>query len=137
MNTVIEGRRKAISNILRQFRTFVDLETRTYKLEESLLGIFRWGKFKSLPKINYVLIFRSLFVKCEPCSFTEEEDNPNAYFQVSLVYNNNRRIIFHETRIKAEAFDIGKSLALGLSSRLRDSATNPRHGKWVPIASNV
>jgi hypothetical protein len=131
MENLIVGKRKAISSFLRQFDTIVDLEKRIYKIQEGLLGIFHWGTFKPLPKLDYVLVFRSLFAKCEACAFDEEEDNPNAYFQVSLVYNSNRRIIVHETRKKSEAFDLARIIASGLKTRLRDSATNPRKGVWL------
>lgn len=131
MENLIVGKRKAISNFLRQFVTIVNMEKGLYKIQEGLLGIFHWGIFKPLPKLDYVLVFRSLFAKCEACAFDEEEDNPNAYFQVSLVYNRNRRIIVHETRKKSEAFDLARVMAAGLKTRIRDSATNPRKGVWL------
>jgi len=131
MENLIIGKRNAVSNFLRQFTTIIDVEKRVYKIQEGLLGVFQWGTFKPLPKIDYVLVFRSLFAKCEACAFDEEEDNPNAYFQVSLVYNTNRRIIVHETRKKKDAFDLAEIAASGLETRLRDSATNPRKGVWL------
>ena len=63
MTTVLTGTRKAINNWLRQFKTFIDLENKTYKIQESLLGIFKWGNFMPLPKINYVLVFKNVFAK--------------------------------------------------------------------------
>jgi len=109
----------------------VDIEKRIYKPQEGLLGIFKWGDFKPLPKINYVLIFRTFYVKCEGCSIDEFEDNPNSYYQVSLVYNSNRRIIVHETKRRDEAFSLAHDMAMGLKTRLKDSATNRRQGRWV------
>jgi hypothetical protein len=128
---LVYGKRKAISNFLNQFATIIDIEKRAYKIQQGLLGIFHWGKFRPLPKIDYVLVFRSLFVKCEACEFGEGENNPNAWFQVSLVYNSNRRIIVHETRKKEEALSLARVAASGLHTRIKDSATNPRKGMWL------
>jgi|GEM_PF-670365 len=133
MKGLIVGKRKAISNFFRQFTTFIDIEKKMYKLEEGLFGIFRWGNFQPLPKIDYVLVFRSFFAKCEACAFDAENDNPNAYFQVSLVYKSNRRIILHETKEKQEAFELATETALSLKTKLRDSATNPGKSVWLPL----
>lgn len=131
METLIKGSRKAVSNWLRQFKTFVDFQTHTYKIQESLLGIFKWGDFEPLPPINYILVFRNVFVKCEGCAIDEFENNPSAYFQVSMVYNNNRRIIVHETRNKEEAFNMAYTLSRELKIRIKDSATDRRQAVWI------
>jgi hypothetical protein len=131
MKNLITGKREALSNWVRQFVTIIDIEKRVYKLQESLFSIFKWGTFKPLPKIDYVLIFRSLFVKCEACSMDEYENNPNAYFQVSLVYNKNRKIVVEETRDKVEAFALAIKVASGLKARVRDSATIRGKSIWL------
>ena len=84
-----------------------------------------------MPKIDYVLVFRSLFAKCEACSHDEYENNPNAYFQVSLVYNKNRKIIVEETKNKEEAFALAMEVASGLKTKLRDSATVRGQSTWL------
>jgi len=129
MNSLVIGKRSAISNWLRQFSTIIDLENKLYKVQESMLGIFKWGTFKPLPKIDYVLVFRSFFAKCESCSLEEYE--ANSYFQVSLVYKNKHRIIVHETRKKEEAFSMAKNIATGLNTHLKDSATDKRQSVWL------
>lgn len=121
---VIIGRREAISNWLRQFDTIIDLKAKAYKIQEGLLGIFKWGSYKPLPKVNYVLVFRSLFSKCEACSTDDSDNNPNSYYQVSLVYNKNRRIIVSETRKKDDAFIFGRKLAEELNAPFKDSVSN-------------
>ncbi|PBQ30697.1 hypothetical protein CNR22_02550 [Sphingobacteriaceae bacterium] len=130
---MITGKRKAISNFIRQFATVVDSEKRVYKIEQGLFGIFHWGSFQPLPKIEYVLIFRSFFAKCEACAFDAGDDNPNAYFQVSLVYRSNRRIILHETKKKQEAFELATETAKALKTKICDSATIPGKGTWHSI----
>jgi hypothetical protein len=131
MENYIVGKRQAVSNWLRQFKTFVDLEKRTYKIQESLLGIFKWGDFEPLPEINYILVFRNVFVKCEGCAIDEFENSPSAYFQVSMVHHTNRRIIVHETRNKEEAFNIAKNLGSKLHLKIKDSATDRRQAVWI------
>ncbi|MBL7912789.1 MAG: hypothetical protein JNJ41_17125 [Bacteroidia bacterium] len=131
MKDLIIGKRDALSNWIRQFATIIDLEKRIYKLQEGFLGIFKWGDFRPLPKIDYVLVFRSLFAKCEACSIEENANNPNAYFQVSLVYNSNRRIIVQETKNKEEAFTLAREIAMGLRTKLKDSATTFGKSSWL------
>ena len=130
MKTLIVGKRKALSNWVRQFTTFIDVEKGKYKLEEALFGIFKWGEFKPLPKIDYVLIFQSFFSKCEEC-LIEEHDSPNAYFQVSLVYNKNRKIVVQDTKNKEEALLLAYEVALALKTKLKDSSSNTGKITWL------
>jgi hypothetical protein len=128
---VIKGKRNGISNWLRQFVTYVDLEKRMYKLQESFLGLFKWGTFEPLPKVDYVLIFKQLFAKCESCSVDDYENNDYSFYQVSLVHHKSRKIVVHETRDKAEAFKMGLAIASGLQTRLRDSASVRGKSTWL------
>ncbi len=127
---IFVGVRKALNNWLRQFRVFIDLEQKLFKVEEGLLNIFRWGKYEPLPKLNYVLVFRSFYAKCEACSLDE---NADSYYQISLVHNKNRRIITHETKNKSEAFKIAEQLAKGLALNIRDAASVPGKSSWKNI----
>ena len=131
MNDVIISKRKAISNWVRQFITVVDLNKQMYKLQESLFGVLKWGQFKPLPKIDYVLIFRTLFAKCETCAVDDLENSIHSYYQVSLVHHKNRRIAVQETKNKQEAFELANTLAIGLKTHLKDSATDPRKSNWL------
>lgn len=127
---IISGTRKAINTWLRQFKTFVDTQNKKYKIQESLIGIFKWGDFEPLPKLDYVLVFKNVFAKCETCSVDEFENNPHAYFQVSLVHHTNRRIIVHETKNKEEAFKIAQNLSTNLQLRIKDSSSR-RQSIWL------
>lgn len=131
MNAFIISKREAISNWVRQFKTIVDIDGRMYKLQESLFGFLKWGEFKPLPKIDYVLVFRTLFAKCETCAIDEIENSIHSYYQVSLVHHKNRRIPIRETKNKKEAFDLAKQLAIGLKTHLKDSASDARKGNWL------
>jgi hypothetical protein len=131
MDSIIIGKRKSLTSWLRQFDTIVDMEKRIYKVQQGVFGIFKWGHFKPLPIVNYVLIFKTFYAKCEDCVMDEFDDNPNSYYQVSIVYNKNRRIIVHESRRRSEAFNLAHDMAVGLKTHLRDSATNRRKSRWV------
>lgn len=127
---IIRGMRKGVSNWLRQFRVFVDPLKKMYKVQESLLGIFKWGEYEKLPPLDYVLVFKSFFAKCESCSIEEFENNPYSFYQVSLV-SKNKRIIVHETEDKSEAFDLAVKMAGEFGLRVRDSATKRTESKWL------
>jgi hypothetical protein len=131
MSQLIIGKRDALNNWVRQFATVIDAEKRLFKMQEGLFGIFTWGEFKPLPKIEYVLVFRTLFAKCEDCSIEDTDKNPNAYYQVSLVYNKTRRIIVQETRSLTEAFELAKLTAVALNTRVRDSASQKGKSSWL------
>jgi hypothetical protein len=124
MEHLVIGKRNAISNWFRQFATHVNLQARTYKIQESLIGIFNWGRYEQLPVIDYVLVFRQVFAKCEACAIEDYEQYDYAYFQVSLVHHKTRRIIVHETRNKEEAFEMADTLASRLNIKLKDSASD-------------
>ncbi|MBL7931646.1 MAG: hypothetical protein JNL60_07085 [Bacteroidia bacterium] len=128
---MIIGKRKAISNWFRSFKTFVDPLAGLYKIQETVFGFIHLGNFQRLPKVDYVLIFRQFFAKCEACTFEEDEESSRLYYQVSLVYNKNRRIIVHETRSRKEAFSMGESLAQNFNSKIRDSASQRGKSTWL------
>jgi hypothetical protein len=131
MDQVIIGKREALNNWLRKFHTFIDVQNRLYKLQESLFGIFKWGEFKPLPKLDYVLVFKNFFAKCEACSIDEYENNPYSYYQVSLVHAKNRRIIVGESKDKTKAFDLALNVARQLDLRVKDSVTERGKSRWL------
>ncbi len=131
MNDLIIGHREALNNWLRKFNTFIDIKNRAYKFQESLFGIFKWGEFKPLPKLDYVLIFKNFFAKCEACSIDDYDNNPYYYYQVSLVHSKNRRIIVSETKDKKNAFEFAMNIAKELDLKVRDSATERGKGRWI------
>ncbi len=135
--SVIIGRRRAISNWFRDFKTLIDPDTYSYKIQETFFGIFRVGKYKVLPRIDYVLVFRQFFTKCEACTFDENEDTNRLYYQVSLVHHKNRRIVVHETHDKSEAFSFGTILAGKFRSKLRDSASVRGANSWLHPGADI
>lgn len=131
MPELIIGKRKAVSNWLRQFVTVLDPDKKLYKIQESLLSVFKWGEFKPVPKLDYVLLFRQIFAKCESCPVDEIEKSNASYYQVSLVYNGNRRIIVHETRNREEALEMARKAGSAFNTRIKDNATTRGKSVWL------
>lgn len=130
-NRIIIGKRSGMSNFFRQFQTHLDVSSNTYKIQESLFGLFKWGDFEILPKIDHILVFRQLYAKCEDCTLDDFENSINSYYQISLIHNKTRRIVVHETRSKSEAFEMANKLSVVLNKRILDAVTDRRKGKWI------
>ncbi len=125
---IISGK-YAASNFIYQQGIQIDLQRGQFKMLRSLFGFIRLkDEWKPLPKIAYVLVFKTFYVKCEPC---EQDDTHSATMQVSLVYNKNRKLIVHEATNKDEIFSIAEALASHLQLKIRDAATNRRAPRWV------
>jgi hypothetical protein len=96
---------------------------------ESILGM-RSGEWKALPKPEYILVFRTVYVKCEACSLEEFEKENRGHFQLSLVANQ-RRTIIHESKNSKEVFDLAKHLSGIYKLPIRDSASNRQKPQWL------
>lgn len=128
---IIKGLR-AGNNWLRKSGTLLDLEKGLYMSYESIAGI-RSGTWKVLPKIDYLLLFRAVYVKCEACSLDEFEDVKRGHYQLSLVHKQ-RRIILHESKNKEEVFAMARKLSRIMNLRVRDSASERQQPRWLETA---
>ena len=126
---IIVGKRES-SNFFRKMGTLLNLEKGLYKAYESVLGITS-GTWKQMPKIDYILVFKTLYVKCEGCEPEDFDDGKKAVYQLSLVYNKNRRLIVHETKIKDEVFNLAEKLSDFFHLKIRDAASDRRNPKWL------
>ena len=90
-NQIITGKR-ASSNFFRKMGTQLDLQNGIYKAYECVFGMTS-GSWKKTPKFDYILLFKTLYIKCEGCSLEDFEDGHGAVYQISLVYNKNRKLI--------------------------------------------
>jgi hypothetical protein len=128
---IIIGKRES-SNFYRKMGTVLDLEKGLYKAYESVLGITS-GTWKKMPKFDYILLFKTLYVKCEGCEPEDFDDGKKAVYQLSLVYNKNRRLIIHETKLKDEVFSLAQKLSSFFHLKIRDAASDRRNPKWIGI----
>lgn len=125
---IIHGNR-AGSNWLRKSGVLLDLNNGRVMNYESILGI-RSGEWNPLPKPEYILVFRTVYVKCEACSLEEFEKENRGHFQVSLVAKQ-RRTIIHESKNSKEVFDLAQRLSEHFHLPIRDSATNRLKPQWL------
>lgn len=129
INNFIIGKR-ASSNFFIKMETMLDLDKRLYKLSQRFFG-FTTGAWQTLPKLDYILVFKTMYVKCESCSIDEFESDQGATYQLSLVHHKSKKIIVHETSVLQEALDMAKNLQVKFKLPLRDAATNRRMPKWI------
>ncbi|MDI1355655.1 MAG: hypothetical protein PSX36_12100 [bacterium] len=120
----------AASNIIVRQGILLDLAKRCFKRSYKILSLFTfWDKCERIPKVEYVLMFKTLYAKCEPCEIEDFQDN--AMVQLSLVYNRNRRLIVHESKNITEIKQLATTLANQFGTKIRDSATDRRNPKWL------
>ena len=129
---VIIGKR-ASSNFFRKMGTLLDLKKGLYKAYESSFGIMS-GSWKKTPKFDYILLFKTLYIKCEGCIPEDFDDGKGSVYQLSLVYtmyNKSRKLIIHETKNKHELFELAEKLKAFYNIKIRDAASDRRNPKWI------
>lgn len=123
----------AASNFFVQQGVVVDLARKCYRKFNRL---FRFLTFRercmALPRVDYVLLFKTLYAKCEACSL--EDFETSATIQLSLVHHRNRRLIIHESKNLEEMMALAGRLAKELHVKIRDSASDRRNPKWLRAA---
>jgi hypothetical protein len=125
----ITGKYAASNFFVRQGLT-LNTEKKCYNISRKIISLFTFKEeCKNLPKLDYVLMFRTLYAKCEPCEMEDFEDSSTV--QLSLVYNKNRRLIIHESPNFDEVKIMAQQLAQSFNLKIRDSATDRRNPKWV------
>lgn len=126
---ILKGR-YAASNVFLKQGIELDTEKQCFKTYRRLFSLFTFSDAcKPIPKADYILLFKTLYAKCEACS--EEDFDGSATFQLSLVYNKNRKLILHEGGELNEMKTMAIDLARALGARIRDSATNRRQPRWI------
>jgi hypothetical protein len=128
-DTIIIGKR-ASSNFFRKMGTQLNLEKGLYKSYESVLGMTS-GSWKKTPTFDYILIFKTLYIKCEGCVPEDFEDGHGAVYQLSLVYHKNRKLIIHESKQKEEIFSLAEKLKKFYHIKIKDAASDRRNHKWI------
>jgi hypothetical protein len=128
-NHIIIGKR-ASSNFFRKMGTQLDLEKGLYKAYVSVFGLTS-GDWKKAPKFDYILLFKTLYIKCEGCSPEDFEDGHGAVYQLSLVYNKNRKLIIHESKQKNEIIILAEKLKSFYRIKIKDAASDRRNPKWI------
>lgn len=94
---------------------YFNLKEKIYKRERSI-AMFRLGKWKDLPELEYISVFK------------KEED----FFEVNLWYVGNKHFKLYQVYEEEDALTIGKKVAATLKIDLLD-ATVPNDSKWIEI----
>lgn len=120
----------AASNLFMKQGITIDLAKNCFTKFRKLFSLFTFNEgCKSLPKADYLLLFRTLYAKCESCSI--EDFNASSTVQLSIVYNRNRKLIVHESKNMAEALEMAKNMAKEMHLKIKDSASDRRNPKWL------
>lgn len=104
-------------SVVRDF--LYDLEQKRYKIDYCV-GPFRFGKWRHLPEIEYVSVFKQ-----------PKEDREFVY-EANLWYNRNKHFNIYESETLEPAYEMGKNTAKILKVKLLD-ATVPNSFKWVAL----
>ena len=124
----VEGK-YASSNFLIQQGILLDTDKKCYNKTNKVLNLLTIKEAcKVLPKMNYLLMFRTLYAKCESCSVEDFENS--SIVQLSFVYNKNRKLIVHESKNFEEIKLLAGQLAEEFNLRIKDSASDRRNSKW-------
>ncbi len=108
----------------------IDLQKRIYVIITTLFGLFRFrDKPKPLPPVNYILLFRTLYNKCQSCNIADFEND--SVIQLSLVYDKNKKLIVHEGYDMQYMLNLARQLSAELKVDVKDAATDRRKPRWL------
>lgn len=120
----------AASNFVVRKGIELDADKGCYRLSYRILGLFTFrSPCEKIPKGDYILLFKTLYAKCEPCGLDDFDDS--AMIQLSLVYRKNRRLILHEGIGMSDMRARAREFAAEFNLRIRDSATDRRNPVWL------
>lgn len=120
----------AASNFFVQQGLTLDTDKKCYNKSNKLIKLITVNEAcKSLPKLDYILMFRTLYAKCEECSIEDFENS--SVVQLSFVYNKNRKLIIHESKNFSEIKELAEKLSKEFNLRIKDSASDRRNSKWI------
>jgi len=126
---LVKGKYPA-SNFILEEGIEVDLSAKCFSKFTFLFRLFKIRHTcKPLPKVDYVLLFKTLYYKCESCRL--DDADKNGVIQLSLVYNKNRKLVINVSDDLEYAKQQARQLAGSLHVSIRDGATDRRHPKWL------
>ncbi|MGH1386517.1 hypothetical protein [Kordia sp.] len=94
---------------------YFDFKNHRYKHEHAFL-IFKKGKWKSLPALEYISVFKK----------------DQHFYEVNLWYVGNKHFKIYQLSDEEEALKVGKKLAITLQIDLLD-ATVANDSKWIEL----
>jgi len=110
----------------------LDLLNECYKVSNKLLSFISLpSQCSKIPKPDYILVFKTLYAKCEACELEDFDTGNGSVYQLSLVYNKTRRLIVDEGKNKEGIFTKAKLLAQHFQLKIKDSASNRKQPVWL------
>ena len=104
-----------------------DFKNQTYREMKSIFGI-SFGKWKPIPNIEYVSVFRTNETTTLRQT-TAEANVTNEIIKLNLFYNTNQKIEAYNTYDINEAFEKAKQIATILNIDILDATE--RESKWL------
>ncbi|MCX8081064.1 MAG: hypothetical protein N3F09_07515, partial [Bacteroidia bacterium] len=114
------------------FQKYLEVDTvrKQFRKIHGLLYVFKMKeKWQKLPRLDFILIFKTLYVKCETC--TPEEFEKNGVYQLSVVYNKKRKFVLDVSGEKNKIFTEARLLAKEWNLKIMDSASVRGKSFWV------
>lgn len=105
----------------------IDLDSKTYRTFFSLFG-YRFGKWKTLPDVEYVSVFKTAEINTVR-SLGAEANVKSDVIQLNLFYNRNQKITAYTTKYEADAFKIAREIAQILNIDILDATKS--ESKWL------
>ena len=129
MDMEIKGNYAASSFFIRQ-GIEIDLAKNCFRRVSKLFFLLKLkDAFKPLPKIDYILLFKTAYAKCEPRTIKDFENSST--IQLSFVHGTNRKLIVHESNNIEEVKQLARQLSRELNLKVKDSATDRRSPQWL------
>lgn len=112
---------------LRKDGSEINLRNSTYRTFVSFLG-FKRGKWKILPKINYISVFKTTETTTLR-ALSAETNVTQDIIKLNLFYGKNQRITAYVTTKKDDAFTKAREIAKILNIKILDATE--RESKWI------
>lgn len=105
----------------------IDLAAKKYREIRSIMG-FTIGKWKNLPNIEYISVFKTNESK-RVQGMSASANFSNQVYKLNLFYNRNRKIEAYLTEDINDAFENAKYIAQVLNIKILDATE--RESKWI------
>lgn len=108
--------------------TEINLENKKYR-DIYVLFNKKFGKWKDLPNIEYISIFKVKYKVKAGLHLALEHEFKDFMYRVQFFYNRNQKIIIFETKDKLDAIKQSKFIADILNLEIYDATE--KKGKWL------
>jgi hypothetical protein len=108
---------------------YFEVEKMRYK-NEYAIGFIRFGKWRDLPNIEYVCVFRQAWV--QDSDGDGQTDGAGYKYDVNVWHDTSKHFTIYTNPEKESAYEMAMDLAMRLGVDFLD-ATDPHDKKWVDL----